>query len=46
MRAAGNLYRHQYDDVSEAILWKTLDTGLTALEDMARAEIVRGGSKE
>jgi uncharacterized protein with HEPN domain len=32
MRAAGNLYRHQYDDVSEAILWKTLETGLADLE--------------
>ena len=45
MRAAGNLYRHQYDDVSESILWKTLDTGLTSLEDMARTEIQRGRSK-
>jgi uncharacterized protein with HEPN domain len=41
MRAAGNIYRHRYEDVAEDILWKTLQTGLDALEEMARTELAR-----
>ena len=34
IKAAGNIYRHEYDNVSPQILWTTVET---ALADLARA---------
>ncbi|MDX2145800.1 MAG: HepT-like ribonuclease domain-containing protein [Rhodospirillaceae bacterium] len=34
IRAAGNIYRHEYDNVSPRILWTTVKT---ALDDLERA---------
>jgi hypothetical protein len=36
---AGNLYRHSYDNVVEAIVWKTLQEDLAPLLAAALAEI-------
>ena len=37
--AAGNVYRHEYESVDEALVWHTARHGLTALRSVATAEI-------
>ena len=37
--AAGNVYRHEYDAVDEALIWYTVRHGLTALRSVADEEI-------
>ena len=37
--AAGNVYRHEYEVLDEAILWRTIQQGLTGLEEMAKREL-------
>ena len=32
IKAAGNIYRHEYDNVSPRILWTTVDSALDDLE--------------
>jgi uncharacterized protein with HEPN domain len=39
IRAAGNIYRHEYDNVSPLILWNTVNTALDSLELAVRAEL-------
>lgn len=37
--AAGNVYRHEYDSVDEALIWHTVRDGLGALRSVAMAEL-------
>lgn len=39
IRAAGNVYRHRYDNVSPGVLWTTVTESLSDLERMVDAEI-------
>jgi uncharacterized protein with HEPN domain len=39
IRAAGNIYRHKYDNVSPAVLWTTLESGLDDLDRAVATEI-------
>jgi uncharacterized protein with HEPN domain len=43
--AAGNIYRHDYDAVDEAMIWHTARHGLAALRSVAAAEFQRLQSK-
>ena len=36
--AAGNIYRHEYDTVDEALLWHTITTDLAALRSACDLE--------
>ncbi len=38
---AGNIYRHDYDNVEEAFVWRTVQTGLAPLHEAVRSEIAR-----
>jgi|HubBroStandDraft_4_1064222.scaffolds.fasta_scaffold139002_2 uncharacterized protein with HEPN domain len=42
---AGNIYRHEYDAVDEAMIWHTVRHGLAALRSVAAAEFHRFESK-
>ncbi len=44
VRSAGNLYRHEYDNVSPRVLWNTVEDALDELERMARIEIAIGST--
>ena len=37
--AAGNIYRHDYEDVLEQFLWRTVETGLEALLAVVEQEL-------
>jgi uncharacterized protein with HEPN domain len=37
--AAGNVYRHEYETVDEALIWHTVRQGLAALRGVAAAEL-------
>ena len=39
IRAAGNIYRHQYDDVLEQDVWDTVTNRLSGLETMVAEEL-------
>lgn len=39
--AAGNVYRHEYEAVDEALIWHTVQRGLAAIRGMAIAELER-----
>jgi uncharacterized protein with HEPN domain len=39
--AAGNVYRHEYDAVDEALIWHTTRHGLASLRAVAAEEFVR-----
>ena len=39
--AAGNLYRHEYESVDEALIWHTVRHDLGALRGVAAAELER-----
>lgn len=39
--AAGNVYRHEYEAVDEALLWHTVQHDLSALRSMADDELRR-----
>lgn len=39
--AAGNVYRHEYEGVDEALLWRTARQGLTELRKACESELVR-----
>ncbi len=41
IRDAGNFYRHQYDNVAELEIWRTLQNDLTPLLAITLAEIER-----
>jgi uncharacterized protein with HEPN domain len=41
--AAGNVYRHEYDAVDEAQLWRTVQHDLDQLSEVACAELGRAG---
>jgi uncharacterized protein with HEPN domain len=36
MAGAGNVYRHDYEDVAAKLVWDTVTTGLTALAEGCR----------
>ena len=38
---AGNVYRHEYEAVDEALVWHTVQHGLAALRAVARDEFLR-----
>lgn len=42
---AGNIYRHEYDAVDEAMIWHTVRQGLAALRSVALTEFHRLQSK-
>ena len=37
--AAGNVYRHEYEVVDNAIVWHTVQHGLTILREVSAAEL-------
>uniref|UniRef100_Q01YL9 DUF86 domain-containing protein n=1 Tax=Solibacter usitatus (strain Ellin6076) TaxID=234267 RepID=Q01YL9_SOLUE len=39
--AAGNIYRHEYEAVDEALIWHTIQHGLAALQNAADDEFRR-----
>lgn len=39
IKGVGNIYRHDYDNVSTNLVWKTVNNALTPLENMARIEL-------
>jgi uncharacterized protein with HEPN domain len=41
IKGAGNVYRHEYDNVSPSMLWNTVDTALLDLENAVAAELSR-----
>ena len=41
MAGAGNVYRHDYDDVAEQLVWKTATTALPPLLAAVEAELGR-----
>jgi uncharacterized protein with HEPN domain len=43
--AAGNIYRHEYEGVDEALIWHTVRHDLDALRAMATDEIKRASGK-
>lgn len=43
IRDAGNVYRHQYDDVLEKDVWDTVQYHLDALERFVEAETAKRG---
>jgi uncharacterized protein with HEPN domain len=41
--AAGNVYRHEYETVDDALVWHTVKQSLDELDAVVRAELVRLG---
>jgi uncharacterized protein with HEPN domain len=39
--AAGNVYRHEYEVVDNALVWYTVQHGLTGLREVSEAELRR-----
>lgn len=39
IKAAGNVYRHEYEDVLEGMLWETVQNSLAPLEQAMRQEL-------
>jgi uncharacterized protein with HEPN domain len=39
--AAGNVYRHEYEAVDEALIWHTIQHDLAALRNVAEEELLR-----
>ena len=44
--AAGNVYRHEYEGIDEALIWYTARSGTQALRRMAAAELALLSSAE
>jgi len=44
--AAGNIYRHAYQQVSPAQVWETVHGALTSLRDVVTDELRAGGSSD
>jgi uncharacterized protein with HEPN domain len=44
--AAGNVYRHEYEGVDEALIWHTARSGMQALRGMAAVELALLNSAE
>ena len=44
--AAGNVYRHEYEGIDEALIWYTARSGTQALRRMAAAELALLSSGE
>lgn len=42
--AAGNVYRHEYDGIEEALIWHTAHRDLAALRQVAQEELRRLGT--
>ena len=42
MAAAGNVYRHDYEDVAARYVWKTVQESLPPLRAAIAAEVSRG----
>ncbi|PSO20837.1 hypothetical protein C7G42_03795 [Bradyrhizobium sp. MOS003] len=41
MAAAGNVYRHNYEDVAAHLVWETVQQALPALKAIVEEEIAR-----
>lgn len=39
MAAAGNIYRHDYEDVAAKLIWDTVHVALPPLRDVVASEI-------
>ena len=39
MAAAGNIYRHEYEDVAASRVWRTLTVNLPLLHDVVMQEL-------
>jgi uncharacterized protein with HEPN domain len=39
IKASGNIYRHEYDNVAPVMLWNTVDSALDDLERAVRNEL-------
>ena len=46
IRNSGNVYRHNYDNVAEALVWDTVQKHLPALLSVIEEEIARLGSAQ
>ena len=44
--AAGNVYRHEYEVVDDALVWHTVQHGLAGLREVAVAELQRAEKPE
>lgn len=42
MAGAGNVYRHDYEDVAARYVWKTVNESLPPLHAVIAAELARG----
>jgi uncharacterized protein with HEPN domain len=42
MAAAGNIYRHEYEDVAERFVWDALQRSLPPLRIVVESELARG----
>jgi uncharacterized protein with HEPN domain len=42
MAAAGNIYRHDYEDVAAEFVWETVERALPPLRDVIEIELKRG----
>jgi uncharacterized protein with HEPN domain len=43
MAAAGNIYRHEYEDVAARRIWRTLTVNVPLLRVVIETELARGG---
>jgi uncharacterized protein with HEPN domain len=41
MAAAGNVYRHDYEDVAAQLVWDTLERALPPLRDAIQKELAK-----
>lgn len=39
IRSSGNIYRHEYNDISESLVWGTITSGLAALLQACESEL-------
>jgi uncharacterized protein with HEPN domain len=42
MAGAGNVYRHDYEDVAAEFVWETVERALPPLRAVIEAELMRG----
>ena len=45
MASAGNIYRHDYEDVAARFVWETVQRDLPPLRAVVEQELARGGSR-
>ena len=45
MAGAGNIYRHDYEDVAAQLVWDTLERALPALREVVQFELTQTSGK-